>query len=42
VLLRMELIEPPKRGIITMFGQSFVGNHLVCEGEMTAQIIKNK
>jgi UDP-3-O-[3-hydroxymyristoyl] N-acetylglucosamine deacetylase/3-hydroxyacyl-[acyl-carrier-protein] dehydratase len=42
VILRMELIEPPKRGIITMFGQSFVGNHLVCEGEMTAQVIKNK
>ena len=42
VILRMELIEPPKRGIITMFGQAFVGNHLVCEGEMTAQVIKNK
>ena len=42
VILKMELIEPPKRGIVTMFGQAFVGNHLVCEGEMTAQVIKNK
>jgi hypothetical protein len=25
-----------------MFGQAFVGNKLVLEGEMTAQIVKNK
>lgn len=42
VLLRMELIEPMRRGIVTMFGQAFVGNNLVVEGEMTAQVIKNK
>jgi UDP-3-O-[3-hydroxymyristoyl] N-acetylglucosamine deacetylase/3-hydroxyacyl-[acyl-carrier-protein] dehydratase len=42
VLLRMDLIEPMRRGIVTMFGQAFVGNKLVVEGEMTAQIIKNK
>ena len=42
VLLRMELIEPMRRGIVTMFGQAFVGNKLVVEGEMTAQVIKNK
>lgn len=42
VILRMELIEPMRRGIVMMFGQAFVGNHLVAEGEMTAQIIKNK
>jgi UDP-3-O-[3-hydroxymyristoyl] N-acetylglucosamine deacetylase/3-hydroxyacyl-[acyl-carrier-protein] dehydratase len=42
ILLRMELIEPMRRGIVTMFGQAFVGNHLVTEGEMTAQVVKNK
>jgi hypothetical protein len=31
-----------RRGIVAMFGQAFVGNHLVVEGEMIAQIIKNK
>jgi UDP-3-O-[3-hydroxymyristoyl] N-acetylglucosamine deacetylase/3-hydroxyacyl-[acyl-carrier-protein] dehydratase len=42
VILRMELIEPMKRGIVAMYGQAFVGNNLVVEGEMVAQIIKNK
>ncbi len=42
LLLRMELIEPPRRGIVTMYGQAFVGNFLVAEGEMTAQVVKNK
>jgi UDP-3-O-[3-hydroxymyristoyl] N-acetylglucosamine deacetylase/3-hydroxyacyl-[acyl-carrier-protein] dehydratase len=42
IILRMELIEPMRRGIVMMFGQAFVGNHLVAEGEMTAQVIKNK
>lgn len=42
LILRMELIEPLRRGIVSMFGQAFVGNHLVVEGEMIAQVIKNK
>lgn len=42
LLLKMELTEPPRRGIVSMFGQAFVGNNLVLEGEMTAQVIKNK
>lgn len=42
VILKMELTEPMRRGIVTMFGQAFVGNNLVVEGEMTAQLIKNK
>jgi UDP-3-O-[3-hydroxymyristoyl] N-acetylglucosamine deacetylase/3-hydroxyacyl-[acyl-carrier-protein] dehydratase len=42
IILRMELIEPMRRGIVMMFGQAFVGNHLVAEGEMTAQVVKNK
>jgi UDP-3-O-[3-hydroxymyristoyl] N-acetylglucosamine deacetylase/3-hydroxyacyl-[acyl-carrier-protein] dehydratase len=42
VILKMELIEPMRRGIVTMYGQAFVGNNLVVEGEMTAQVVKNK
>jgi UDP-3-O-[3-hydroxymyristoyl] N-acetylglucosamine deacetylase/3-hydroxyacyl-[acyl-carrier-protein] dehydratase len=42
LILKMELVEPMRRGIVTMFGQAFVGNHLVTEGEMTAQVVKNK
>jgi UDP-3-O-[3-hydroxymyristoyl] N-acetylglucosamine deacetylase / 3-hydroxyacyl-[acyl-carrier-protein] dehydratase len=42
VILKMELADIVRRGIVTMFGQAFVGNKLVVEGELTAQIIKNK
>jgi UDP-3-O-[3-hydroxymyristoyl] N-acetylglucosamine deacetylase/3-hydroxyacyl-[acyl-carrier-protein] dehydratase len=42
VILKMELIEPMRRGIVAMYGQAFVGNTLVVEGEMVAQVIKNK
>jgi len=42
VILKMELIEPMRRGIVSMYGQAFVGNTLVVEGEMVAQVIKNK
>lgn len=42
VILKMELTEPLRRGIVSMYGQAFVGNNLVVEGEMTAQVIKNK
>jgi UDP-3-O-[3-hydroxymyristoyl] N-acetylglucosamine deacetylase / 3-hydroxyacyl-[acyl-carrier-protein] dehydratase len=42
VILKMELTDLVRRGIVTMFGQAFVGNKLVLEGEMTAQVVKNK
>ena len=42
LILKMELADVMRRGIVTMFGQAFVGNKLVLEGEMTAQIVKNK
>ncbi len=42
MILKMELIEPMRRGIVIMFGHAYVGNRLVAEGEMTAQVIKNK
>lgn len=42
VILKMELTDLMRRGIVTMFGQAFVGNKLVIEGELTAQVVKNK
>jgi UDP-3-O-[3-hydroxymyristoyl] N-acetylglucosamine deacetylase/3-hydroxyacyl-[acyl-carrier-protein] dehydratase len=42
VILKMELTDLIRRGIVTMFGQAFVGNKLVLEGELTAQVVKNK
>jgi UDP-3-O-[3-hydroxymyristoyl] N-acetylglucosamine deacetylase/3-hydroxyacyl-[acyl-carrier-protein] dehydratase len=42
VILKMEYADVMRRGIATMFGQAFVGGKLVLEGEMTAQVIKNK
>jgi len=42
VILKMEYADMMRRGIATMFGQAFVGNKLVLEGEMTAQVVKNK
>ncbi len=40
LLLKMELMSPIRRGIIQMRGTAYVGNKLVSEGELTAQIVK--
>lgn len=40
LILKMELIEPIRRGICVMRGKAFVGNNLVCEAEMMAQVVK--
>jgi UDP-3-O-[3-hydroxymyristoyl] N-acetylglucosamine deacetylase/3-hydroxyacyl-[acyl-carrier-protein] dehydratase len=42
ILFKMELTEPMRRGIVTMFAQAFVGNKVVMEGEIMAQVVKNK
>ncbi|HOK25641.1 MAG TPA: bifunctional UDP-3-O-[3-hydroxymyristoyl] N-acetylglucosamine deacetylase/3-hydroxyacyl-ACP dehydratase [Bacteroidales bacterium] len=42
LVIKMELTEPVRRGIVSMHGQAYVGNTLVIEGEMIAQIIRNK
>ena len=42
LISKMEMNEPMRRGIVTMFAQAFVGNNLVVEGEFMAQIVKNK
>lgn len=42
IIFRLELLEPIRRGIANMFGQAFVGDTLVMEGELLAQIVKQK
>lgn len=42
IILRMTLIEPIRRGIAHMYGEAFVGDSLVTEGELMAQIVKVK
>jgi UDP-3-O-[3-hydroxymyristoyl] N-acetylglucosamine deacetylase/3-hydroxyacyl-[acyl-carrier-protein] dehydratase len=40
LIIKMDLLEPIRRGIAHMFGQVFVGGNLVSEGELLAQIVK--
>ncbi len=43
LILKMELLSPIRRGIVHMQGTAYVGNRIVAEGELTAQIInRNK
>ena len=42
LILKMELMSPIRRGIIQMMGTAYVGNKLVSEGELTAQIVKRQ
>ena len=42
IVVRCDLTEPIRRNIVIMYSQAFVGEKLVAEGEMTAQVIKNK
>ena len=40
MVMKLELTEPIRRGICVMKGRAWVGDKLVCESEMMAQIIK--
>ena len=42
LVLKMDLLAPLRRGIAHMYGEIFVGEKLVCEGELMAQIVKDK
>jgi UDP-3-O-[3-hydroxymyristoyl] N-acetylglucosamine deacetylase/3-hydroxyacyl-[acyl-carrier-protein] dehydratase len=42
LIFKLQLIEPIRRGIVTMWGQAFVGDSLVTEAELCAQIVKVK
>ena len=39
LILKMELLSPIRRGIVHMQGTAYVGNKIVAEGELTAQIL---
>ncbi len=40
LLLKMELLAPIRRGICQMYGTAYVGDRIVSEAELTAQIVK--
>ncbi|MEY4134078.1 MAG: bifunctional UDP-3-O-[3-hydroxymyristoyl] N-acetylglucosamine deacetylase/3-hydroxyacyl-ACP dehydratase [Saprospiraceae bacterium] len=40
LIIKMELMSPIRRGICQMQATAFVGNKIVSEGELTAQIVK--
>ena len=40
LILKMELLSPIRRGLVHMQGTAYVGNAVVSEGELTAQIVK--
>jgi UDP-3-O-[3-hydroxymyristoyl] N-acetylglucosamine deacetylase/3-hydroxyacyl-[acyl-carrier-protein] dehydratase len=42
LILKMELLTPIRRGIVHMQGTTYVGNKIVSEGELIAQIIRRK
>lgn len=42
VLFKMELMAPMRRGICQMRGTAYVGNRLVSEAELSAQIVKRR
>lgn len=40
LVIQCDLLAPIKRGIAKMYGRGYVGSTLVCEGTMTASIVK--
>lgn len=42
LIFRLELTEPIRRGIVQMHGEAYVGNKLVSEADMMAQIVKER
>lgn len=42
LILKMDLLEPIRRGIVHMMGRCYVGNKIVSEAELTALIQKRK
>ncbi len=42
LVLKMTLLEPMRRGIAIMYGEGYVGENMVIEGELMAQIVKVK
>jgi UDP-3-O-[3-hydroxymyristoyl] N-acetylglucosamine deacetylase/3-hydroxyacyl-[acyl-carrier-protein] dehydratase len=39
LIMKLELTSPIRRGICEMKGMAYVGNKLVCEADLMAQIV---
>ena len=42
LILKMELMSPVRRGLCHMWGSTYVGDQLVSEGELYAQVIRTR
>jgi UDP-3-O-[3-hydroxymyristoyl] N-acetylglucosamine deacetylase/3-hydroxyacyl-[acyl-carrier-protein] dehydratase len=42
LVIKMELTAPVRRGLCLMHGEAYVGDRMVCEADMMAQVIMNK
>lgn len=42
LVIKMELLEPIRRNLCIMRGKAWVGDTLVCEADMTAQMVRNE
>ena len=42
LLMKLDVLEPMRRGIIVMRANGFIGEHLAVEAELTAQVIKKQ
>lgn len=42
LVFKLTLTQPLRRSMVCMRGEAYVGDQMVCEGEMMAQVIKNK
>lgn len=42
LVFKLEITQPLRRSIVAMKGKAYVGDTLVCESDMIAQVIKNK
>ncbi len=40
LIFKLELLAPIRRGIVSMFGVAYVGENIVSEAELTAQIVR--
>lgn len=42
IIFRLKLTQPIRRGLVQMHGDAFVGNKIVCEADLMAQIVKER
>jgi UDP-3-O-[3-hydroxymyristoyl] N-acetylglucosamine deacetylase/3-hydroxyacyl-[acyl-carrier-protein] dehydratase len=40
LIMKMQLVEPIRRGIVHMKGIIYVGDKIISEGDLVAQIVK--